>query len=121
MTIRVLIVDDMANVRQDLRTLLGLSGDIEIIAEAADGLEAINQVEKMGPDVVLMDLEMPVLDGYAASSQIKARFPSTRIIALTVHSCPEAFQKAIKAGVDAFIVKGTPFDELIQTILAGKE
>lgn len=121
MTIRVLIVDDMANVRQDLCTLLGLAGDIEIVGEAADGLEAISQVEKLEPDIVLLDLEMPVLDGYAAASQIKARFPSSRIIALSVHSCNEAIQQAIQAGVDSYHVKGTPFDELIQAILKGKE
>jgi two-component system response regulator DesR len=121
MTTQVLIVDDIANVRQDLRTLLDLAGDIEIVGEAADGLEAIDKVEKLEPDVVLLDLEMPVLDGYTAASQIKAHFPSSRIIALTVHSCHEAIQRAYQAGVDSFIVKGTPFDELIQAILEGKE
>lgn len=121
MTIRVLIVDDMANVRQDLRTLLDLAGDIEIVGEASDGFEAIYQVEKLEPDVVILDLEMPVLDGYQAASQIKARFPSSTIIALTIHSCQEAIQQAIQAGVDSYLVKGTSFEELIQAILEGKE
>jgi two-component system response regulator DesR len=118
---RVLIVDDNAQVRQDLRTLLSLSGDIEIVAEAANGLEAIDQVDRLKPDVVLLDLEMPVLDGYAAASQIKARFPSCRIIALTVHGYYEAQQKAQKAGVESFIVKGTPLDVLIEAIKKRKE
>ena len=121
MTMRVLIVDDKAQVRQDLRTLLLLSGDIEIVGEAANGLEAILQVEKLQPDVVLLDLEMPVLDGYAAASQIKSRFPSCRIIALTVHGYSEAQQKAIQAGVDDFIIKGAPVESIVQAILNKKE
>lgn len=121
MTLRVLIVDDMANVRQELHTLLSLSGDIEIVGEAANGLEAIQQVGNLEPDVILLDLEMPVMNGYQAASQLKARFPASRIIALSVHSCEEALQHAFQSGVDAFIVKGTPLDSLIQAIMNRKE
>jgi DNA-binding NarL/FixJ family response regulator len=117
MITQVLIVDDMANVRQDLHTLLDLRAEIEIVGEAANGQEAIQQVEALKPDVVLLDLEMPVLDGYAAAKQIKVKYPSTRIIALTVHSCQEAIQRAFQAGVDSFVVKGSPYDDLIQAIL----
>lgn len=120
MTIQVLIVDDKAKVRQDLRTLLDLCAEIEIAGEAANGQEAIQLVEELEPDVVLLDLEMPVLDGYEAASQIRTRFPTTKIIALTVHGYDEARQKALKAGVDTFLIKGTPADFLIQAILDRK-
>jgi len=120
MTIQVLIVDDKAKVRQDLRTLLDLCVDIEIVGEAANGQEAVQQVEELEPEVVLLDLEMPVLDGYEAARQIKSRFPNSRIIALTVHGYDEAKQKAFESGVDSFIVKGAAADLLIQEILDRK-
>lgn len=114
---RVLIVDDVELVRRDLHTVLTLAGDIEIVGEAENGLEAVRLVESLKPDVVLMDLEMPVLDGYEATRQIKTRFPSSRIVALTVHSYSEARQKAHQYGVDAFIVKGAPVQSIVQTII----
>jgi DNA-binding NarL/FixJ family response regulator len=118
---RLLIVDDVSQVRQDLRTVLTLAGDIEIVGEAADGLEAIRQAEALRPDVVLLDLEMPVLDGCEAARRIKAACPSCRVIALTVHDYQEARQKAFQAGMHDFIVKGTPVEALMQAILEGKE
>jgi DNA-binding NarL/FixJ family response regulator len=119
--LRMLIVDDVTWVRQDLRTMLTLACDAEIVGEAADGLEAIRQVEALQPQVVLMDLEMPGLDGYQAIHQIKAHHPGCRIVALTVHGYEQARQRALQAGVDAFIVKGEPVENLIQAILARKE
>ena len=113
---RLLIVDDSPQVRQELRTLLPLAGDIEIVGEAANGLEAIRQAEVLQPEVILMDLEMPVLDGYEATRQIKTRCPSCRVIALTVHGYEAARQKASQAGVDVFIVKGTPLERLVEAI-----
>lgn len=117
MTIKLLIVDDMEDVRQDLRTLLTLAGDIDVVGEAANGIEAINQVEILSPDVVLLDLEMPVMDGFFAASQIKSRFPSCRIVALTVHGYDMARIRALEAGVDHFVVKGTSIEKLLQVIL----
>jgi len=121
MTKQVLIVDDILEVRRDLRTLLSLSGDIEVVGEAANGQEAICQVEALHPDVVLLDLDMPVLDGYQAASQIKARFPSCQIIALTVHDYDRARKRALEAGTDHFFVKGTHLEKLIHTILEGTD
>jgi DNA-binding NarL/FixJ family response regulator len=115
--VRVLIVDDIAQVRQGLRTVLTLAEEIEVIGEAVDGRDAIQQVEELQPDVVLMDLEMPVMDGYAATTQVKSRCPSCRIIALSVHSYPEARQRAAQAGVDAFIEKGAPVNKILQAII----
>jgi DNA-binding NarL/FixJ family response regulator len=118
---RVLIVDDSAQVRQELRTLLPLAGDIEIVGEAADGREAIRLAQALQPDVVLMDLEMPVLDGYEATRQIKAGFPACRVVALTVHGYGGARQKASQSGVDVFLVKGGSVETLMQAISERKE
>lgn len=114
--IRVLIVDDVERVRQDLCTFLTLSGDIEIVGEARDGLEAIHLVETLCPQVVLMDLEMPIMDGYEAARQIKAIQPACRVIALTIHGSEAEQQRAFQAGADDFIVKGAPLETLIQAI-----
>ena len=120
--IRVLIVDDVTQVRQDLRTVLTLAGaadpahPIEIVGEAANGLEAIHQVTALQPDVVLMDLEMPVMNGYAAAAQIKQGCPASRLVALTVHDYETARQKALQSGMDDFIMKGAPVESLVQSI-----
>jgi len=125
-SIRVLIVDDMAQVRRDLRTVLPLAGQaaglqLEIVGEAGNGQEAIQRVSALQPDVVLMDLEMPVMGGYEATRQIKGRWPSCRVIALTVHGYEAAQQQALQAGVDVFIVKGAPVETLVQAISERKE
>jgi DNA-binding NarL/FixJ family response regulator len=125
-SIRVLIVDDMAQVRRDLRTVLPLAGQaaglpLEIVGEAGNGQEAIQRVSALQPDVVLMDLEMPVMDGYQATHEIKTRYPSCRVIALTMHGYEAARQKAVQAGVDVFIVKGAPVETLVQAISERKE
>jgi two-component system response regulator NreC len=125
--IRLLIVDDVDRVRQDLHTMLCLAGDvdkdhpIEIVGEAADGLEAVGLAESLQPDVILMDLEMPVLDGYEAARQVKDRCPACRVIALTIHDYEAVWQRASQAGVDDFVVKGAPLETLIQAILARRE
>jgi DNA-binding NarL/FixJ family response regulator len=120
-SLRVMIVDDIAEVRQDLRTALTLEGvhagvPLEIVGEAANGSEAIQLVTSLHPDVILMDLGMPILDGCAATLQIKKQFPSCRVIALTVHDYEAARQKAFQSGVDGFIVKGAAIETLVQMI-----
>ena len=114
---RVLIVDDVEQVRRDLSTTLTLAGDIEIVGEAPNGLEAIHLTESLQPDVILMDLEMPVMDGYESTRKIKTYSPSCRVVALTVHGYEEARRKAYQSGVDAFIIKGEPVETIVQTIL----
>lgn len=118
---RVVIVDDVSRVREDLRTVLTLGGDIEIVGEAANGLEAVRHVRALRPDVVLMDLQMPVLDGFDAARQIKAICPSCRVIALTVHDYEEAWHRASQAGMDGFMVKGAPVATLMQAVLGRSE
>ncbi len=104
---RVLIVDDRPQVRQDLRTLLPLLWQVEVVGEAGDGAEAVQVAAALHPDVVLLDLEMPGVDGYEAARQIKSRGLAKRIVVLTVHGYPEAREKAWQAGVDDFVEKGS--------------
>jgi DNA-binding NarL/FixJ family response regulator len=123
--IRVLIVDDQAQVRQGLTTVLQLAGrsthpKITVIGAAGNGMEAIQDTQALHPDVVLMDLEMPVLNGYAASEHIKRSDPSIWIVALSIYSDPGARQKARQSGVDAFVEKGAALEDLIETIQASK-
>jgi DNA-binding NarL/FixJ family response regulator len=118
---RVLIVDDSAQVRRELRILLPLAGDIEIVGEAPDGQEAIRLAQALQPEVVLMDLEMPILDGYEATRQIKAGSPSCRVVALTVYGDPASRNRAAQAGVDAFLVKGISVESLVQAISEKRE
>src|SRR5512137_1007176 len=98
-SIRVLIVDDMAQVRRDLRTVLPLAGEvaglqIEVVGEAGDGQEAVQRAAALRPDIVLMDLEMPVMGGCEAARQIKTHSPGCRVIALTIHGDETARQQA---------------------------
>jgi DNA-binding NarL/FixJ family response regulator len=119
--IRVLIVDDTPQVCHDLHTLLPLAGHIEIAGEAANGQAAIEQAAALRPDVVLMDLEMPIMDGCEAARQIKAGHPACRVIALTIHDGGAERQRAAQAGVDAFVVKGAPLETLLQAIQEREE
>jgi DNA-binding NarL/FixJ family response regulator len=117
-TIRVLIVDDVDQVRQDLRTLLTLAGNIEIVGEAANGLEAVRMAEALQPETVLMDLEMPVMDGYAAARRIRAACPACRVVALTIHAGEAERQQALQAGMADVVVKGAPLEVLLRAIWA---
>jgi DNA-binding NarL/FixJ family response regulator len=123
--IRILIVDDMAQVRQDLRVVLPLFGSeagipLKVVGEAGDGQEAIRQAQVLQPDVVLMDLAMPLLDGYAATQAIKASHRDIRVIALTVHGSRASRERALQAGVDDFIEKGGSVRELVNVIYRGQ-
>jgi DNA-binding NarL/FixJ family response regulator len=111
-----LIVDDMPHVREELRRLLQLSDVVEVVGEAANGQEAIHQAKALRPDVVLIDLKMPVLDGWEATSQIKQRCLAERIVVLSIHGDDESKQRALQAGADIFIHKGTDLNTLINAI-----
>lgn len=119
--IRILIVDDLPQVRQGLASVLQLAArrvepGIEVAGEAQNGYEAIGQAQTLHPDVILMDLEMPVMDGYEATRQIKALQPACRVIALTIHSGEAERQKALDAGMADLLVKGAPLDALLRAI-----
>ncbi len=121
-TIRVLIVDDLHPVRQGLVSVLQLAARkttpaIEVIGEAQDGAEAVRQDQALHPDVILMDLEMPVLNGYEATRQIKAEQPATRVIILSIHAGAEEEARARAAGADDFVVKGASYQVLLNAIL----
>ncbi len=116
---RVLIVDDSPEVRRELATLLPLAGDLEVVGEAADGADALRQAEALRPQVILLDLQMPVMDGFEAGRQIKRRWPACRVVALTVHDDAAARQKAAQIGMDAFLVKGAPLQALVEAIVGG--
>jgi len=120
---RVLIVEDHAILRDGLRALL--SGDplLEVVADAANGLEAVAQVQKHQPDLVLMDLSMPKMTGTEAIREIRHRFPQTKIIALTVNNSEESFLAAVGAGANSYVLKDTSYVDLMSAIrntLAGR-
>ena len=111
---RVLIADDRARTRRALRALLSTSAGFELVGEAADGEEAIAAVERLRPDIVIMDVRMPRLNGIAATTRIKAHWPWIRIVA---HSLAEELRTdALAAGADAFVSKGAPVRELFEAL-----
>jgi DNA-binding NarL/FixJ family response regulator len=114
--LRLLIVDDMPQVRQELCLLLQVTGELEVVGEAINGLDAIQQAESLRPDVVLMDLEMPVMDGCEATIQIKERQLAKKVIILTIHAGDEIAERIQRSGADEYIQKGVSFEILIRTI-----
>ncbi len=114
--VRILLVDDRDRVRQDLRTLLTLSEGIEIVGEASNGMQAIQLADRLCPQVVLMDLEMPGMNGYEAARQIKAMHPACRVIALTIYAGAAERQQAFQSGVDDFFIKGAPLEKMLESI-----
>jgi CheY-like chemotaxis protein len=114
--VRLLIADDRLRSRKGLRALLATQPAIEIAGEATDGWEALRLVEACRPDVVLMDVRMPAMDGLQATQLIKARWPSVKVIILTMYPAHQA--EALAAGADAFLVKGCPAEKLLATILS---
>jgi DNA-binding NarL/FixJ family response regulator len=114
--LRVLIADDRPRTRRALRALLAAHGGFEVVGEAADGEEALALVEVLRPDLVLLDVWMPRLDGIAAAAAIKARWPSIRVV---VHSlATERRDEALAAGADVFVAKGGRPDELLGALRA---
>jgi DNA-binding NarL/FixJ family response regulator len=118
--LRVLIADDTPEVRRELRMLLTLAGDIEIVGEAANGLEAIRLSDLLQPDALITDLEMPLMDGYEAVRQIKERQPSCRIVVLTIHNGEAEREKAKQAGADAFLVKGEAMEVILKALFSAE-
>jgi DNA-binding NarL/FixJ family response regulator len=118
MTIRVLLVDDQAIIRSGLQALLALEPDLHIVGDAADGQLAVQQVEALQPDVVLMDIRMPVMDGVAATGAIAQRFPQTKILMLTTFDEGEYVSEALRKGAIGYLLKDTPSEELANAIRA---
>lgn len=114
--IRVLIVDDHVIVRSGLRMLLEAETGIDVVGEAADGDKALELVEKDAPDLVLMDIAMPGMDGMEATRQIKARWPQIKVLVLTMHRSDEYFFEMLKAGASGYVLKGAETSDLIQAV-----
>lgn len=116
--IKVLIADDHTLVRDGIRALLALAVDIEVVGEAATGKEAVEQVKELAPDVVLMDLMMPMMSGLDATRRIRREFPETKVLALTQYDDSEYVIPVIEAGARGFITKMAAFSELASAIQA---
>ena len=117
--VRVLITDDNRSARRGRIGLLARIPEIEVLCEAANGQEAIDLMALHQPDVVLMDAQMPEMDGLEATRRIKGTWPTVKIIVLTIH--PQYRQRALAAGADAFLLKGDTAESLWHTILKTKE
>ena len=116
MTIRLLLVDDHDVVRQGLRMFLDLDPEMEIVGEAGDGAQAVELTRRLKPDVVLMDMLMPVMDGVAATAAIRGEFPDTEVLALTSVLEDEKVVGAVRAGAIGYLLKDTQADELLRAI-----
>ena len=116
MSIRVLIADDHGIVREGLHSLIGKQADMEIVGEADDGRKALELVKELEPDVVVMDISMPNLNGVDATSHIVREYPKVKVIALSMHSSSMFVADMIKAGASGYILKDCLFDELATAI-----
>jgi DNA-binding NarL/FixJ family response regulator len=116
--IKVLIVDDHTLVRDGIRALLALVADTKVVGEASNGKEAVEKVKKLAPDVVLMDLAMPIMSGLEATRRIRKRFPGTKVLALTQYEDREYIVPTIEAGARGFVSKTAAFAELASAIQA---
>jgi len=117
-TIRVLIVDDHAPMRAGLRALLTSSKHISVVGEARDGREAMRCAEELVPDIVLMDITMPELNGVDATQQIHLRSPRTKVVMLSIHASAEHVQRSLEAGASGYVLKEHAAREIIGAVLA---
>jgi len=116
MPIRILIVDDHRIVREGLRHLLGKRSDLLVIAEAADGATAVAIARAQSPDVIILDVSMPGLNGIETTRRIKAERPAAKVLALSMHSDRRFVIEMLKAGASGYVLKDSAFDELVQAI-----
>ena len=115
---KVLVVDDDPMVRTGLSMILGGAPDLELVGEATNGQEAIDGVRRFSPDVVLMDIRMPVRDGLSAATEILAAAVRPRVIMLTTFDADEMVHRALRAGADGFLLKDTPPERIVESIRA---
>lgn len=116
--IRVLVCDDHAVVRSGLRTMLGLHGDLEVVGEAGDGAAAVREAVRLMPDVVLMDMRMPELDGVAATRAVRERLPATQVVALTTYADEPTVQAVLAAGAIGYLLKDASSADLASAVRA---
>ncbi|GAB4418559.1 MAG: response regulator transcription factor [Anaerolineales bacterium] len=113
---KIIICDDQAVVRDGLEMLLNLEKDIQVIGTAQDGAEAVELVSKYQPDLVLMDLKMPGMNGIEATRQIRAKFPHVKVLVLTTYDDDEWVFDAIRAGASGYLLKDTPREKVVEAI-----
>jgi len=118
MNVRLLVVDDQEVVREGLTRILASEPDFDVVAAAPDGRSAMTEVGRSMPDVVLMDIRMPVLDGLAATRQIVAGHPTVRVVVLTTFDLDEYVYEALRAGASGFVLKDAPADEIVRAVRA---
>ena len=121
--VRLLLAEDQVMIREALAALLSFEGDIEVVAQVGRGDEVLKAAEATKPDVAVLDIEMPGMDGLTAAAELKKRSPDTKIVILTTFGRPGFLRRAMESGVSAFLVKDSPADKLTQTIrrvLAGE-
>jgi DNA-binding NarL/FixJ family response regulator len=116
--IKVLIADDHTIVRQGMRKLLEIYPELQILGESKDGYETIEMAKKLNPDLIIMDISMPVLNGLEATRQIKKSFPEIKVLILTMHSEKEYIFKVLQSGASGYLLKGSHIDELVMAIRA---
>lgn len=116
--IRVLVADDHTIVRRGIVSLLSLAGGIEVVAEAENGREAVERTFLMGPDVVLMDISMPLLNGLEATEQIKRKRPEVKVLILSAHDNEEYVMQVVRSGANGYLLKNTSADELFSAVRA---
>jgi DNA-binding NarL/FixJ family response regulator len=116
--VRVLVVDDQALFREALVTLLGARPEVEVVGEAGDGQQALERAAALQPDVVLMDLHMPVLDGIAATRRLRVEQPGVRVLALTTFDDDEDVFAALRAGALGYLLKDVSSDRLVEAVLS---
>jgi two-component system response regulator DesR len=116
MTIRLLLADDQALVRGALATLLGLEPDMEVVAEVGRGDEVVSAARESRPDVALLDVEMPGLDGIAATAELHDALPGVRVLIVTTFGRPGFLRRALQAGANGFVVKDTPARQLAEAV-----
>ncbi|GAA2921738.1 two-component system response regulator DesR [Microbacterium keratanolyticum] len=114
--IRLVIADDQALVRGALAALLALEDDLEVAGVAADGVQAVEMVAALQPDVCLMDIQMPDMDGIDATRRVRAAHPSTRVLIVTTFARPGYLRAALDAGASGFVVKDTPAEQLAEAV-----
>jgi DNA-binding NarL/FixJ family response regulator len=114
--IRLILVDDQSLIRRGLRALLSTDPDLEVIGEGENGQEGIDLVANLQPDIVLMDIRMPIVDGVVATREICQRFPQAKVLVLTTFDDTEYVSQALQAGASGYLLKDTPFEELTQAI-----
>ena len=118
MPIKVFLADDHTVIRDGLRLLLEAQADITVVGEAADGRETLRQVKRLKPDVVLMDITMPELNGIEATQQIRGSCPATRVVILSMHANKEHISRALQAGADGFVVKESAGKEVVEAVIS---